>query len=46
VLRILCARWLGLPPEGGRYFRLDTAAVSRLGFEHARPVVDGLNQQG
>ncbi|GAA2042236.1 histidine phosphatase family protein [Catenulispora yoronensis] len=46
VLRILCARWLGLPAEGGRFFRLDTATVSRLGFEHARPVVDGLNQQG
>jgi probable phosphoglycerate mutase len=46
VLRILCARWLGLPAFDGRFFRLDTAAVSRLGFEHARPVVDGLNQQG
>ena len=46
VLRILCARWLGLPPDGGRYFRLDTATVSRLGFEHGRPVVDGLNQRG
>ncbi|MFL6116185.1 MAG: histidine phosphatase family protein [Catenulispora sp.] len=46
VLRILCARWLGLPPAGGRYFRLDTATVSRLGFEHAQPVVDGLNLRG
>ncbi|MBW8804342.1 MAG: histidine phosphatase family protein [Catenulisporales bacterium] len=46
VLRIVCARWLGLPPAGGRYFRLDTATVSRLGFEHARPVVDGLNLRG
>jgi len=46
VLRILVARWLGLPPADGRLFRLDTAAVSRLGFEHGRPVVDGLNQQG
>ncbi|NUP49899.1 MAG: histidine phosphatase family protein [Catenulispora sp.] len=46
VLRILCARWLGLAPDGGRFFRLDTATVSRLGFEHGRPVVDGLNQRG
>lgn len=46
VLRIVCARWLGLPPAGGRYFRLDTATVSRLGFEHAQPVVDGLNLRG
>jgi broad specificity phosphatase PhoE len=46
VLRILCARWLGLPATDGRFFRLDTATVSRLGFEHGRPVVDGLNQRG
>jgi probable phosphoglycerate mutase len=46
VLRILCARWLGLPPRDGRFFRLDTATVTRLGFEHARPVIDGLNQRG
>src|ERR1700733_7411709 len=39
VLRVLTARWLGLPPEGGRLFRLDTGTVSSLGAEHAEPVV-------
>jgi probable phosphoglycerate mutase len=43
VLRVLCARWLGLPARDGRFFRLDTATVSRLGFEHGRPVIDGWN---
>ncbi|WP_327086223.1 histidine phosphatase family protein [Nonomuraea sp. NBC_01738] len=38
-LRVLVARWLGLPPEDGRFFRLDTGTYSRLGFEHAEPVV-------
>ena len=39
VLRVLTARWLGLPPEGGRLFRLDTGTVSTLGAEHTEPVV-------
>ncbi|MET9340999.1 MULTISPECIES: histidine phosphatase family protein [unclassified Nonomuraea] len=38
-LRVLTARWLGLPPRDGRFFRLDTGTYSRLGFEHAEPVV-------
>ncbi|WP_084962645.1 histidine phosphatase family protein [Thermoactinospora rubra] len=38
-LRVLTARWLGLPPADGRFFRLDTGTCSRLGFEHAEPVV-------
>jgi broad specificity phosphatase PhoE len=38
-LRVLCARWLDLPPTDGRLFRLDTGTYSRLGFEHAEPVV-------
>ncbi|WP_440097625.1 histidine phosphatase family protein [Streptosporangium sp. H16] len=38
-LRVLCARWLGLPPQDGRLFRLDTGTYSRLGFEHGEPVV-------
>jgi probable phosphoglycerate mutase len=44
VLRVLCARWLGLAPRDGRLFRLDTATVSRLGFEHRYPVIDAWNQ--
>ncbi|TPQ21864.1 histidine phosphatase family protein [Streptomyces sporangiiformans] len=39
VLRVLAARRLGLPPEDGRLFRLETGTVSRLSTEHGRPVV-------
>jgi broad specificity phosphatase PhoE len=39
VLRVLTARWLGLPPTGGRLFRLDTGTVSTLGTEHDEPVI-------
>lgn len=37
--RALAALWLGLPVTDGRLFRLDTATVSRLGFERDVPVV-------
>ena len=39
VLRVLTARWLGLPPVDGRLFRLDTGTVSTLGTEHDEPVI-------
>ena len=39
VLRVLTARYLGLPPAGGRLFRLDTGTVSTLGTEHGEPVI-------
>ncbi|WP_286250723.1 histidine phosphatase family protein [Streptomyces graminofaciens] len=42
-LRVLTARWLGLPPAGGALFQLATGTVCRLGTEHGRPVVSGWN---
>lgn len=38
-LRILTARWLGLPADHGRLFKLDTSTVSTLGTEHDEPVI-------
>ncbi len=43
LLRILAARWLGLEPTAGRYFRLDTGTLSTLGAEHGEPVVTSWN---
>lgn len=39
VLRVLTARWLGLPPDQGRLFRLDTSTLSVLGHERDQPVL-------
>jgi len=34
ILRMIGARWLGLPPSGGAYFLLGTASVSMHSYEH------------
>jgi broad specificity phosphatase PhoE len=43
VLRVLTARWLGLDPDSGRLFRLDTGTLSLLGDEHDHPVITWWN---
>lgn len=42
-LRVLTARWVGLPPEGGERFALDTATISILGYERETPVLRAWN---
>ncbi|MGW5971287.1 histidine phosphatase family protein [Streptomyces sp. NPDC055186] len=39
LLRVLTARRLGLPPAGGRLFRLETGTLGRLSLEHGSPVL-------
>jgi probable phosphoglycerate mutase len=44
LLRVLAARWVGLPPEDGARLALDTAAVSLLGWEREQAVLRQWNR--
>jgi probable phosphoglycerate mutase len=39
VLRVLAARWIGLPAEGGEHFLLNTGTLCVLGHYHEAPAV-------
>ena len=42
-LRVCGARWVGLPSKDGGLFKLDTATLSVLSFEHGRPAIGRWN---
>jgi broad specificity phosphatase PhoE len=44
LLRVLAARWLGLPPGSGAMFALGTATISVLGWDRETPVIEAWNQ--
>ena len=45
VLRVLGARWIGLPPASGARLLLDTATLSVLGFYRGTPAIQRWNDR-
>ena len=45
MLRVLTARWLGLPPRDGALFALATGTLSKLGYEHGTAVISSWSER-
>jgi probable phosphoglycerate mutase len=43
ILRVLTARWLGMPPSAGARFVLAAGSLGTLGFERETEVIQGWN---
>jgi probable phosphoglycerate mutase len=43
VLRVLVARWIGLPPGSGQHFLLDTGKLCVLGYYREVPAIQSWN---